>query len=127
MKVIKLSFIVIFLFILSTSYGQKSILSFGLYGSGFLEDTKSASKIAFGISGSYGRLYIDVSSNFARGKGEYLNFHSSSTREASKINIGVSNFGYTFYYKNIRIIPTIGFLLSTLTLPFFKKIWLKYS
>lgn len=25
------------------------------------------------------------------------------------------------------IIPTIGFLLSTLSLPFFKKIWSKYS
>ncbi len=25
------------------------------------------------------------------------------------------------------IIPTIGFLLSTLSLPFFKKIWIKYN
>ena len=24
------------------------------------------------------------------------------------------------------IVPTIGFLLSTLTLPFFKRIWMKY-
>lgn len=24
------------------------------------------------------------------------------------------------------VIPTIGFLLSTLTLPFFKKLWVKY-
>lgn len=24
------------------------------------------------------------------------------------------------------IVPTIGFLLSTLTLPYFKKLWLKY-
>jgi hypothetical protein len=109
MKVIKLSFVVFFLLLFSTSYGQKSLLSFGLYGTGFLEETKNASKFALGISGSYGRLYIDVSSNFARGKGEYLNFHSSSTRAASKINVGVGNFGYTFYYKNIRIIPTIGF------------------
>ena len=25
------------------------------------------------------------------------------------------------------IVPAVGFLLSTLTLPFFKKIWLKYN
>ncbi len=25
------------------------------------------------------------------------------------------------------IIPTIGFLLSTLSLPFFKKLWIKYN
>lgn len=25
------------------------------------------------------------------------------------------------------IVPAVGFLLSTLTLPFFKKIWLKYK
>lgn len=24
------------------------------------------------------------------------------------------------------VVPTVGFLLSTLTLPFFKKIWLRY-
>lgn len=24
------------------------------------------------------------------------------------------------------VVPTLGFLLSTLTLPFFKKIWIKY-
>ncbi|MEK6857027.1 MAG: hypothetical protein AABX39_00380 [Nanoarchaeota archaeon] len=24
------------------------------------------------------------------------------------------------------IVPTVGFILSTLTLPFFKKVWLKY-
>jgi hypothetical protein len=25
------------------------------------------------------------------------------------------------------VVPTIGFLLSTLTLPFFKKIWIKHN
>jgi hypothetical protein len=32
--------------------------------------------------------------------------------------------GIKYPYLN-AVVPTIGFLLSTLTLPFFKKIWIK--
>lgn len=37
-----------------------------------------------------------------------------------------------FYFTNLpkpfisAIVPTIGFLLSTLSIPFFKNIWIKY-
>lgn len=42
------------------------------------------------------------------------------------IGLYMSAIGVTNPWLN-AIIPSIGFMLSTLTLPFFKKIWQKYS
>jgi hypothetical protein len=71
----------------------------------------------------------------ARNKGVELNkaWETSYTRRI--LVIFFTYFSIALYLKFIvginpwinAVVPSIGFLLSTLTLPFFKKLWTKYT
>jgi hypothetical protein len=92
-----------------TSFGQTD-LSLGV--TGFSLDTKLSSKVGLNIGVSINHFYCDLSSNMASGKGEELDFSSSSTYNANKMSVGVINVGYNIFIlpsKIWSITPMIGY------------------
>lgn len=81
-----------------TSFSQSDV-SLGVVG--FSLDTKLSSEIGLNMGVSINHFYCDLSGNMATGKGEELDFSSSSTYNANKLSVGVINVGY-----NIYILPT---------------------
>jgi len=54
-------------------------------------------------------IYFNISSNFNKGNGDYLVFHSSHTRLSEKLAITTWNIGYIVQTsRNTMIIPIIG-------------------
>ena len=122
MKKIKL--LLMFVFITTMAFGQiddesnnpKPKSEFSIYsvsmGGGvsyFPIDTKDASNVGFNIMFTINKIYCDISSNGASGDGEELDFSSSYTRPANKLNVGVFNVGYIISVKKVSIIPMVGY------------------
>jgi len=108
MKKVLLSIVVMLVFTL-TSFSQ-SDLSLGV--TGFSLDTKLSSKVGINLGVSINHFYCDLSSNMASGKGEELDFSSSSTYNANKLSVGVINVGYNFYILPSHmwsVTPMIGY------------------
>lgn len=92
------------------SFSQNNLsCSMGLGVVAYSIDTKSASPVGLNMSISFDKIYMDFSSNLASGKGEYLDFSSSETYSANKINVGVINIGYIISNDRFYIIPIIGY------------------
>lgn len=102
----------VLLFSMMISQAQVGIFSIGVGASSFNVETEGSSNIGLGISLSVGRVYFDVASNLAHGKGEQLDFSSDYTYPTNKISAGVVNIGYIIPIKKIHIIPTIGYGFS---------------
>lgn len=101
--------ILIFIMVLlSVKVQGQNIFSIGAYGTVFNQDTKNASRIGIGSSFTLFNIYIDFSSNLAKGKGEYLNYSSSYTTSANKKAVSVFNVGYVFSFKKLKAIPLVG-------------------
>lgn len=83
--------------------------SFGIHGSYFGRDSKKASNLGVGMSISYEKFYLDFAGNFAKGKGQYLDFSTSYSYPADKISFFVFNVGYILNINKIHIIPLIGY------------------
>ena len=83
--------------------------SFGLGVSYFSEDVMEASNIALQLNFSISNIYLDLSSNFASGKGTELDFQSTETTQATKKLILLFNIGYALQYNKLSIIPVMGY------------------
>lgn len=111
MNQIKLLLIVLIMSISSLSYSQLYSATGGCGVSVFGIDTKKASNVGVNMSMSLNKIYCDFSFNGASGKGEQLDFSSSYTKPADKVNVGVFNVGYIISIKKIKklsLIPVIG-------------------
>lgn len=102
----KLILIIAVLFSMSAT-AQEFML--GLIANKFNVDTKNASSIGYGFIMSYNKVYMDFAGNLASGKGEYLDFSSSSTYNINKVSAMVFNLGYIIKYKKVALIPIIGY------------------
>lgn len=98
----------IVLFFTSQAQGLHSI-TMGMGISNFHIKTYSSSNIGVNFNFSVDQIYMDLSSNCAKGEGEYLDFTSTYTRQADKLNIGVCNIGYIITMKKVSIIPIVGY------------------
>ncbi|MDP2338030.1 MAG: hypothetical protein Q8N05_16610 [Bacteroidota bacterium] len=98
-------------FLFVGAYAQISIepISIGLHANYFNAETKDSPKNGYGFSVSFNRIYMDISSNFSGGKGEYLEYSSQYSYSSEKIHITLLNFGYIIPVKSFSIIPVIGF------------------
>ena len=83
---------------------------FSIYGgiAPYRMDAKEASNTGVFIGMSINHVYFDFSGNFASGEGEYLDFISSYTYDANKIQINNINIGYVFYISKLSFTPLIG-------------------
>lgn len=106
----KFSFIVVLFTTLFCSEIVKAqnVFNTGVYCTKYNTDTKNASNFGVGFSFNVFGVHIDFSSNYAKGKGEFLDYSSSYTTRANKKNVQVFNVGYSFSYKKFKITPIIG-------------------
>lgn len=106
----------VLLILLSTAFtiigsAQSSEIT-GMIGAGvsvFDAETKESSNAGVSLSFAISGFYIDLSSNFASGDGEELEFSSSQTYESDKLLVSVINFGYMVPVGEIRITPVMGY------------------
>src|SRR5690606_8841349 len=92
----------------STSYSQSNLgFSLGAGVSVFSEDAKKSSNAGVYISFSISKVYFSVASNFAKGKGEELDFSSNETYNSNKVVLGVANLGYIIVLNKFNIIPVL--------------------
>src|SRR5690606_440168 len=108
----KLLFLIAVLFLsVSSCYCQNNNLgfSFGAGVSVFSEDAKESSNVGAYLSFSINKVYFSIASNFAKGKGEELDYSSSETYNSNKVVLGLLNFGYIFEINKFNIIPVLGY------------------
>lgn len=104
-------FIISLILIITIPIITFSQIDFSLGISNYSVDTKESTSVGFNFGFSYDFLYFDASSNFVSGKGEQLDFSSSSTYKTDKVNIVLINIGVNIYLvKSIwSITPLIGY------------------
>lgn len=70
-----------------------------------INTNRAGMSIGFGFN----KAHLDVSSNFASGEGEQLNFQSNQSYLTEKISMSVINFGYyVAVIDELQILPIIG-------------------
>lgn len=96
-------------FLFSLGAFSQNEFMMGLTVNKYNVNTLEASGMGYGLIMSFNNIYIDFSSNFASGEGEYLEFASSRTYKLNKLSTLAFNFGYIANYKSVALIPFIGY------------------
>ena len=95
----RLLFFISIMFVSILTSSAQTDISLGM--TGFALDTKTSSKVGLNMGLTINHFYCDFSGNLATGKGEELDFSSSSTYKADKLSVGTINIGY-----NINVLPS---------------------
>jgi hypothetical protein len=76
----------------------------------FSLDTKLSSNNGINVGLTIKHLYLDFSSNMAKGSGSYLDFSSQSTYNSDKVRSSIINIGYNIFPLKIwSITPIVGY------------------
>lgn len=88
---------------------QKSLSQGVDFSVGVSAYNSDVNNVGVNIGFSYNHFYMDFSSNITAGKGEELNYRTSSTYKTNKISIVVLSGGYNIYVTdNWSITPVLG-------------------
>ena len=91
------------------SFSQKNNYGIGVGTAIYSVNTNKSSVVGVNLSIFAKRFYFDISSNFSKGNGTYLEFASNSTYHTSKIETSVINIGFILPISDkISVIPYVG-------------------